>query len=64
MHLHQKAIRALNLVGVQYRPHPRQARGRAVKAGEPHMNFAALEFHRVSRAFHNADDYTGIDRTC
>ena len=49
----QESVCACYLVRTQYRPHPRQARRCAVEAGEPHMNFAGLEFHRISRTLHN-----------
>ena len=39
---------------IQHRPHPGQARGRPLKAGEPYVNLAGLEFHRISRPFHDA----------
>jgi hypothetical protein len=54
MHFHQESVGARNLLGIQYRPHPGQARWRTFKAGEPHVNFAGLEFHCISQAFHDA----------
>jgi hypothetical protein len=62
MDVHQESVRARGLIRVQHGPHSRQTRRRAVKASEPHMNFARLEFHWISRSFHDSD-YTGIDRT-
>ena len=63
MHIQVKSIGARRLIRIQYCSHASKALGRAVKAGEPQMNFAAFEFYCVWRTVHGADDYTGINRT-
>src|SRR5580704_16759683 len=54
MDVHQESVRARYLVRVQYRAHSSQARRHAVKTGEPHTNFARLEFHCISRTLHDS----------
>src|SRR5277367_2981043 len=63
MYIQVKSIGARRLIRIQYCSHASKAHGRAVKPGEPQMNFAAFEFYCVCRTVHAADDYTGIDRS-